>query len=226
MMGFFSKKKHLELPEFWLKYASHFKDKLPETISENTFVVLDTETTGFNMTKDRMLCIGALKLRDNTMVVKESFEVYVEQEHYDAESAEIHGILKKSKKERVTELEALQQFLAYAKNHVLVGHHVLFDVGMINAALRRNGLPQLLNKTLDTGLLYKRTLLISSVLRKKENYSLDELAEKFRISKKDRHTALGDTLITAIAFLVIMEKLKPKNLKDLFKKQNPPKFGL
>jgi DNA polymerase-3 subunit epsilon len=55
---------------------------------------------------------------------------------------------------------------------------------------------------------------------------LDELAEKFRISKKDRHTALGDTLITAIAFLAIMEKLKPKNLKDLFKKQNPPKFGL
>ncbi len=225
-MWFFKKKKSLEFPKFWLDYAQQFEEKLPQEVLGNTFVVLDTETTGLNLTKDRMLCIGAIKLTNNAISIKESLEIYIEQEHYDSESAEIHGILKRSKKEQFSELDALQQFLAYAKNHVLVGHHVSFDIAMINAALRRNGLPHLKNKTLDTGLLYKRTLLISSVLRKKESYSLDELADKFRISKKDRHTALGDALITAIAFLAIIEKLKPKNLKDLFQKQNPPKFGL
>lgn len=213
----FTKKRPLELPDFWWEYEAYFKEPLPDDIGENTFVVLDTETTGFSLTRDRMLCIGALKLKDNSIVVKDSFEVYVEQEHYDSESAEIHGILKKSKKDSITELEALKQFLVYIKNHVLVGHHVMFDINMINAALKRNGLPKLKNKTLDTESLYIRTLLISTVVQKKERYSLDDLAKKYSISRKDRHTALGDAFITAIAFLRSVEKLKPKKIKDLLR---------
>lgn len=213
----FSKKRPLEFPDFWWEYEEHFKEKLPEEVNENTFVVLDTETTGFSLMRDRMLCIGALKLLDNNIVVKESLEVYIQQEHYDSESAEIHGILKHSKKNTISELDALKQFLEYAKNHVLVGHHVMFDVNMINAALKRNGLPKLKNKTLDTESLYIRTLLMSSVVQKKERYALDDLAKKFSISRKDRHTALGDAFITAIAFLRTIEKLKPKKLKDLLR---------
>ncbi|MDF0708388.1 3'-5' exonuclease [Muricauda sp. 81s02] len=213
----FSKKKQLELPDFWWEYDEHFKEKLPDDVKENTFVVLDTETTGFSLTKDRMLCIGALKLKGDSIVVKETFEVYIQQEHYNKESAEIHGILKKSRKNSISELDALKLFLDYAKNHVLVGHHVMFDINMINAALKRNGLPKLKNKTLDTEKLYIRTLLISSVVEQKERYTLDDLAKKFSISRKDRHTALGDAFITAIAFLRTIEKLKPQKIKDLLR---------
>ena len=91
---------------------------------------------------------------------------------------------------------------------------------MINRALERNGLPKLANKTLDTAVLYKKTLLVSHLLERKDNYSLDELADKFDISKKDRHTAMGDAYITAIAFLKILNKLRYKKeltLKQLFK---------
>ncbi|WP_313790390.1 3'-5' exonuclease [Flagellimonas okinawensis] len=207
----------MELPDFWWEYDEHFKEKLPDDVKENTFVVLDTETTGFSLTKDRMLCIGALKLKGDSIVVKETFEVYIQQEHYNKESAEIHGILKKSRKNSISELDALKLFLDYAKNHVLVGHHVMFDINMINAALKRNGLPKLKNKTLDTEKLYIRTLLISSVVEQKERYTLDDLAKKFSISRKDRHTALGDAFITAIAFLRTIEKLKPQKIKDLLR---------
>ncbi|KQC29315.1 PolC-type DNA polymerase III [Flagellimonas eckloniae] len=224
-MRLFQKKKK-DLPAFWIDYKNQFNSKLPVNINENEFVVFDTETTGFSFDKDRILSIGALKLINKNILVKESFEVYISQTHYNADSAEIHGILKKGKKECITEVEALKRFLLYIKNHVLVGHHVMFDVAMINQALKRNGLPKLKNQTLDTGLLYKRTLLTTSVLQKKEQYSLDDLAEKFSISRKDRHTALGDTYITVIAFLAILNKLKPKNLGDLINKQKPLKFGL
>ncbi len=216
MWPFFRKTK-LELPDFWWEYEEHFNKKLAENIHKNTFVVLDTETTGFSMTKDRMLCIGALKLLNNNIVVKDSFEVYIRQEHYNTESAEIHGILKQNKKKSLSELDALKQFLVYVKNHILVGHHVMFDINMINAALKRNGLPKLKNRTLDTESLYIRTLLISTVVQQKERYSLDDLAKKFGISRKDRHTALGDAYITAIAFLRTIEKLKPQKIKDLLR---------
>jgi DNA polymerase-3 subunit epsilon len=82
---------------------------------------------------------------------------------------------------------------------------------MINTALERNGLAKLTNKTLDTAVLYKRTLIKSNLLQHKDHYTLDDLADKFDISKKDRHTAMGDAYITAIAFLKIIRKLKEKN---------------
>ncbi|MBS9462167.1 3'-5' exonuclease [Flagellimonas sp. 389] len=225
MMRFFKKKKPIDLPNFWKDYATLFEKPFPSDLKDVRYVVLDTETTGFNYEQDRMLCIGALKLFHKNIAVKESFEVYLSQNHYDVESAEIHGILKKENVEYITELEALQRFLIYVKNDVIVGHHVMFDVNMINAALERHELPKLKNQTLDTGLLYRRTLLNTTVLQKKEHYSLDDLAEKFSISKKDRHTALGDALITAIALLHIIDKLKPEDLKDLIKKQRPLKYG-
>ena len=50
----------------------------------------------------------------------------------------------------------------------------------------------------------------------KDHYALDDLADKFDISKKDRHTAMGDAYITAIAFLKIVKKLKEKKKKGEF----------
>jgi DNA polymerase-3 subunit epsilon len=44
----------------------------------------------------------------------------------------IHGILKEGKEEKITETEAVIQFLGFIKDAVLVGHHVSFDVKMIN----------------------------------------------------------------------------------------------
>jgi DNA polymerase-3 subunit epsilon len=203
---------------FWKKEESLFDENI--TIEETKFVVLDTETTGFDYDSDRILCIGALVLQNNMISIQDSFEVYVQQDHYDKSTAQIHGILKDFVLKRPNELEALQQFLTYLGDAVIIAHHTIFDVTMINKALERNGLPELTNKSLDTAYLYKKTLIKSHLFERKDHYTLDDLADKFDISKKDRHTALGDAYITAIAFLKIVKKLREKkeiNLNQLFK---------
>ncbi len=189
-------------------------------INSTRFVVLDTETTGFDYENDRILCIGAIVLQNNTISIQDSFEVYIEQEHYNKATAQIHGILKDFVLDRPKELEALEQFLAFLGDSIIIAHHTKFDVTMINKALERNELPILKNRSLDTAILYKKTLIVSNLLEIKENYTLDDLADKFDISKKDRHTAMGDAYITAIAFLKILKKLREKGevtLKKLFK---------
>lgn len=226
MKRLFSKKGRSPLPEYWQRYEARFRETLPLGISDNVFVVLDTETTGFHLEKDRMLSLGALKLQQGKIAIRECLEIHIAQQHYDTRTAAIHGLRKQGLQDRIPESQALEEFLAYTENHVLVGHHVLFDVNMINAALGRQGLPNLRNPTLDTGLLYKRTLLTTSVLQKKESYTLDDLAEKYGLSRKDRHTALGDALLTAYAFLRILGELSPGSLKELMGKQRPPRFGL
>lgn len=203
---------------FWKKEENNLFDE-NITIEETRFVVLDTETTGFDYDNDRILCIGALILQNGIINIQESFEVYLEQDHYDKSTAQIHGILKDLLVKRPSELEALQQFLDFLGNSIIIAHHTIFDITMINKALERNGFPQLANKTLDTAYLYKKTLIQSHLFERKDHYSLDDLADKFDISKKDRHTALGDSYITAIAFLKIVKKLNEKrkiNLNRLF----------
>jgi DNA polymerase-3 subunit epsilon len=220
MMTNFIKKSKTILFDLLGKSEKSSDEELSNDIDAVRFVVLDTETTGFDYTTDRILCIGAIVLQNNTIPINGSFEVFIQQEHYDQATAKIHGILKEFVIDRPTELAALQQFLDFLGDSIIIAHHTIFDITMINKALERNGLPELKNKTLDTAILYKKTLLVSNLLERKENYSLDELADKFDISKKDRHTAMGDAYITAIAFLKILNKLKEKKeitLKQLFK---------
>lgn len=187
------------------------EERLNIPVESERFVVLDTETTGFDYTNDRILCIGAIILQNGTISVQDSFEHYIDQEHFDKSSVQIHGIIRSDVLDHKSEPEVLKLFLDYLGDSVIVAHHTKFDVTMINTALERNGLSKLTNKSLDTAILYKRTLIKSNLLQHKDHYTLDDLADKFDISKKDRHTAIGDAYITAIAFLKILKKIKEKH---------------
>jgi DNA polymerase-3 subunit epsilon len=76
-------------------------------------------------------------------------------------------------------------------------------------------LPKLKNKTIDTGILYKK------IKGKKDNhFNLDILCDEFNIPKHDRHTSSGDAFITALLFLKIIAKLKTErtiHYSDLFR---------
>ncbi|WP_036153609.1 3'-5' exonuclease [Maribacter forsetii] len=208
-MGLF-KRTPKNLPEFWKTYESLFKETQSKKFNDQIFVVLDTETTGFSFEDDRILSIGAVKITNESISVQEVFDIYLEQEKFNKETVHVHGLLKNGQRECISEILALEKFLAYVGDAVIVAHHAGFDMGMLNTALVRHGLPKLKNMVLDTGVIYKKTLIKSYLVQPKSNYTLDELAEKFSISRKDRHTALGDAYITAVAFLKIISRLKEK----------------
>ncbi|MDT0688107.1 3'-5' exonuclease [Autumnicola psychrophila] len=207
ILDWFKRKEPENLPDFWKAYAKKFEEKLPEKALDTRFVVLDTETTGFDFKEDRMLCIGAVSVQHNQINMADNLEIYIEQEKFNPESVEIHGIIKNEKVATLSEEEAVKEFLKYIENAVLVAHHANFDITMINKALRRMELPKLKNKILDTVILYRKTRILSNLIDRDKNYSLDEIAEAYTIDVSDRHTAAGDAFITAIAFLKIMGRL-------------------
>lgn len=181
------------------------------------FVVLDTETTGFHQERDRILSVGLLKVKGALIQVNQGVELFLKQDHFDQQSVPIHGILKEGLHEKVSEKEAMTFLDGYCKDCILVGHHLGFDLRMIYMARKRNGLPELKNLAIDTGKLYRKSLIKSPVLKKKEIYSLDDLANTYDLNCKDRHTALGDAYITAMAFLHILNRLQSR--KNLSTKQ-------
>lgn len=220
MIGFRKHRKSL-LPDYWNSYSEACRKKQPSDLSAVDFVVLDTETTGMDPLVDRILSMGALRLQHHTIQVKDTLEMFVQQEHYDHMTTRVHCILKNEGSGSISEPEALKRLLRYLSGSVLIGHHIKFDVAMVNSALKRLGLPGLLNKTIDTSFLYKKTLIRSPLLKIKNTYSLDDLAIKYGLSRKDRHTALGDAYLTAISFLKILEELQKKRtvtLKSLLRR--------
>ena len=208
--------KHKDYPEYWNTYSNHFKTKKSNDLDTTRFIVFDTETTGLNPSKDRILSIGAISVIGNKIDIADSFEIYLKQDTFNADTVEIHGILKEGNITKVEEKVAIIQFLEYIKDAVLVAHHAAFDIAMINESLTRLGLPKLKNKTLDTGILFKKTTLHKA---KDKHYGLDELSDTFNIKKHDRHTASGDAYITGLIFLKTVSFLKKTNtitIKDLF----------
>jgi len=212
MFDWFKKNKN---PKFWKHYLALFKHKEKVTFNNCRFVVFDTETTGLSTKTDRILSIGAIAIQQNTLFVNDSFDQFVQQTHFNKNTVEIHGIIKHGSQEKLSEKKAVEEFIKYIGNSVLVAHHAAFDIAMINEALKRMGIKSLKNKTIDTGVLYKK-LANSS----KKHVSLDSLCKEFNIHPQDRHTAAGDAYITALLFLKIMSRLKKERhvrFEDLFR---------
>ncbi|WP_296383072.1 3'-5' exonuclease [Winogradskyella sp.] len=212
-MSWFKRKNY---PDFWQNYVAHFKEKQQVDIEGIRFIIFDTETTGLNPKKDRILSIGCIGVENSRIKVADQLESYLSQEHFNVETVKIHGLLKEGKLSKIDEEEAIIEFLSYIENAILVAHHAAFDVAMVNNVLKRMQLPKLKNKVLDTGHLFQKTKLDTS----KEHFGLDELSNRFSIPLHDRHTASGDAYITAVLFLKILSFLNKNNnlnLKDLLR---------
>lgn len=218
MFTFFQKKQK-DYPDYWLAYEECFREKNGPEIFNTRFVALDTETTGFHYKNDRVLSIGAVSVMQNTISVADVFEIYIRQDTFNPETVKIHGLLREDRRvDAVSEEEAIQQFLDYIGNAVLVAHHANFDLTMLNTALKRMGLPKLKNQILDTSVLYTRSRITSNLIDHNRSYSLDELADTLNVAKSDRHTATGDAYITALVFLKVLSRLEKKGIhknKDL-----------
>jgi DNA polymerase-3 subunit epsilon len=210
MWRIFKRKKY---PEFWKKHIDTVKNSRNYSNYESIrFVCLDTETTGFDYENDRILCIGAVAIKNNKILVADSFEVYIQQDVFNKETVKIHGIRRNGTEKKVSEKEALIQFLEYLDNAVIIAHHTKFDITMINNALKRLNIGPIKSKQLDTNFIHKK---ITPGNWFKKLYSLDELCEIYNIKMHDRHTALGDALLTAYVFIKITFKYKKNNVLNL-----------
>lgn len=190
------KKMNVEHPEFWKEYVSKFEKK------SSRFVVLSTETSGLSPVKDVIFSIGAFAVVDNSLYIGDNFEVVLLQYKFFHDNGLMNEFLVESKMKKLSEPEAIQSFIEFIGNSVLVGHHIDFDVEIINAALERLDCGRLKNEALDIDVMHRKLLDIND-----KQFSLDELCKTYNIPISDRNSAAEDAYKTALLFLKLKSRL-------------------
>ena len=165
-----------EYPEFWKNYISKFDEK------SSRFVVLSTETSGLSPTKDVILSIGAFAVVNDSILIGDSFEAILLQYKFFHDNGLLNEFMVESKMKKLPEAEAIQSLIEFIGNSVIVGHHVDFDVEIINQALERMECGRLKNEALDIDVMHRKLLDITD-----KQSSLDELSKIYNVPISDRN---------------------------------------
>ncbi|MXO04252.1 3'-5' exonuclease [Flavobacterium sp. HBTb2-11-1] len=185
-----------DYPDFWKDYLTKFETR------PNKFVVLSTETSGLNPDKDVILSLGAFSVIDNSIVIKENFETVLLQYKYLQDNGLSNEFIIESKMMKMPEPDALEAFVNFIGNSILVGHHINFDIEMLNASLERLNCGRLKNEALDVDVMYRKLTDIND-----KQFSLDDLCGIYKIPKSDRNSSSEDAYRIGLLFLKLKSRL-------------------
>ena len=192
------------LPPFLGRYQQAFDatwaDDTP--IDKVRFVVLDSETTGLNPRTDLIVTIGAVGVQAGEILLEDSFAALLKMSK-NTSAVTVHGVTRDESRAGVEEPEALEKFLEYLGDGVIVGHHIDHDIGTFDTAYERHWGFQMSNRSLDTMDLTLHLEKDGAFAGRPaiRRFTLDALCDLFGVIPHDRHTASGDAFITAQVFL-------------------------
>lgn len=177
---------------------------------DDEYVVFDIETTGLNKERDKIIEIGAVKIRNREIV--DRYSVFIDpKERLTDEIVKLTNITDDMLIGQRTIEEVLPEFLEFAGNSVLVAHNASFDTGFIRIKSEELGITKFNNTILDT-LELSRTLL-----KDLKKHKLDVVAKHFGVSLEGHHRAVNDAEATAEIFLKLITMLEENNVHDLSK---------
>ncbi|MEA3419408.1 MAG: 3'-5' exonuclease [Campylobacterota bacterium] len=176
---------------------------------QDEIVVFDCETTGLNPKKDEIISIGAVKVRDNRILMNEAIHIYVRpEEEISHKSITIHQIRNCDLKDAVSAKEAIERLLYYIGNRGLVGYYLEFDVAMVNKYSEEMIGITLPNKMEEVSALYYDKK-IKTIPQGNIDLRFDTILQDLALPKLQAHDALNDAIMTAMMYL------KLKNTKKL-----------
>lgn len=185
----------------------------------NSYVSIDLETTGLNPKKDKIIEIGAVKVKEGK--IQEEFCTFINPGIKLPERiTELTGIREKDIENAPFIDKKIEALLSFTENLPLLGHSVLFDFSFVKKAAV-NQKKSFEKKGIDTLLISRK------YLSELESRNLGFLCQYFKIPHQE-HRALEDAKATHFLYQELCRKFYEENavfaLKDLIyqiKKESP-----
>ena len=173
-------------------------------------VALDTETTGLDTGRDRVLQVGAVALNGRAVLADDIFDRLVNPDMpIPPSSTAVHGIADEDVQAAERADAVLPALADWIGRRVVIGYAVGFDLAMLKAEHDRLGLPWRPHRSLCI-----RQLASAAGLRLPAP-SLDALAGRLGIGIDDRHSALGDARAAAAVYAALVPRLAEKGIATL-----------
>ena len=186
-----------------------FRMPTASTRMENiTFVIFDTETTGFSPINDRVIEIGAVKVRNGKKLGEKTWLINP-QRYIPWYVQNVHHITPEILKDKPTFAEVYPEFLEFIDGSVLIAHNAPFDIRMMSAEARRNDLPAPRNAVLDSLALFRNWH------PDYESHTVSDLIEHLDLPTKgmQAHRATDDSLFV---YFAIQKELESRSENPRF----------
>ncbi len=172
-------------------------------------VVVDVETSGLHLRRDRLISIGAVAIVNGRLDLSDSFSIVLQQEKVsDRENILLHEISGSVQRAGIQPAEALLAFLEYAGKDPLVAFHVTFDRTMIMRAIKRYLGFSFRQPWLDLAYIMPGLHPDMAV----RLHTLDDWSARYAIRNEARHNALSDACATAQLMLVGLAHARHRNI--------------
>ena len=165
-------------------------------------IVLDTETTGLEAALGhRIIEIGCVELL-NRKVTGRIFQRYFNPERdIDIRAEAVHGLQRQDLVRQPLFAQVVDELLDFIGGSELVIHNAEFDVGFLDAELRRAGRAMVMSeicRVLDT-------LVLAREMHPGQRNNLDALCKRYKVdnSRRELHGALLDARILADVYLAM-----------------------
>ena len=166
--------------------------------------MLDTETTGLDFTRERLVEFAAVRL-ENGKIVDEYQTLINPEQHIRKSSMAIHGITPDMVEDAPIEAEVMPKILEFIGDYPIVAHNAIFDYSFLNEAKLRTTGEKMDNPRIDTQAMFRE------VAPELESHGLEALTQRFNVELNNHHRAMADTMGLALAY----PKLKKLYLQKL-----------
>lgn len=181
------------------------KDK---KIDEEEFVVFDIETTGLNSHTNKIIEIGAVKIKAGRIIDRYS-QLINPGISIPYHITEITSITNEQVANQPKINEVIGKFVEFIGDAVLVAHNAPFDMGFIKRDIKEYLNIDLENSVIDT-LQMARDLFPDF-----KKYGLGDLNKSLGLALEKHHRAVDDSQATANMFIIFLEKYKEKGIEYL-----------
>jgi DNA polymerase-3 subunit alpha (Gram-positive type) len=168
------------------------KNPKPLAIEEETYVVFDIETTGFDPYKDKIIEIGAVKMKGSKVV--ERYSSFINPQIPIPKVIEdLTGINDNTVKDAPFIDKVLPEFIEFIGDSTVVAHNANFDVGFISQKAHNLGIE--INPTVIDTLQWSR-----NIRKDKTKHGLKNICNDYGINLENHHRAVDDAEATAEIF--------------------------
>ena len=180
----------------------------------DSYVLLDTETTGLDPEYDRIIEFAGIKVKNNEIVDK--FQTLIKPPYkIDSFITELTGITNEMLKSAPTLEEVFPEIEEFIKNEIIIAHNANFDINFLyESSLRLDG-NGISNDFVDTLRLSRR------IFPEEKHNRLCDLIERFSIGTNVEHRALSDVIQTNECYKYLKNYIAENNIEisSLFPKK-------